>query len=116
MKAYVARDFGRIVGAYWAPEDAGVFGAGEVAHAFVGLDGSATEYLYSVETTYPRGRAVTRRFRSGQRPFENAAAVRACQELILAAMQADQREAAARASHNNGPRDEWGNLISDMED
>ena len=32
MKAFVARDFGRIVGAYWAPANSG-FGYAEAAEA-----------------------------------------------------------------------------------
>ena len=110
MKAFIARDFGRVVGAWWAPEESGTLGAGEVATAFLGLDGKAVEYTYTEFPRYDkRGRQYTVRERTGKRPLEDAEIISALQAAIVAAMQADQREADARAAYQSAPRDEWGN-------
>ena len=129
MKAFVARDFGRIVGAYWAPANSG-FGYAEAAEAALDLAGVARVFAWrDIKRANPHARhpsemwVVIGRAHTGSTAEEVERgktldpAIRAeLEAAIIAAMQQDHREAAARAAYDNGPHDEWGNLVADMED
>lgn len=129
MRAFVSRDFGRICGAYWAPANSG-FGYADAAEAALDADGVARVFAWRDITRLNRyanggrgGFEVIGREHTGSTAEEVERgktldpSIRAeLEAAIIAAMQQDQRDAVARAAYNSGPRDQWGNLISDMEE
>ena len=124
MKVFLSRDFGRVVGAYWAPANSGL-GYADAAEAALDLAGTARVFAWREVTQFSvaYGLRVIGREHTGSLAAEIERgktldpAIRAeLEAAIIAAMQTDQRAAAARAAYNNGPRDEWGNLLSDVED
>lgn len=104
MKAYIDREHGKIVGAYWAPESAG-FGFASKAAAFLGVDGKAKTMHW--QTRQWKGQSES--YISHTSPGIDDSIRK---ELESAIMQ-ELAVLAACENRQDGPRDAYGNLNAD---
>lgn len=117
MKAFVHRDYGRIVGAYWAPENSG-FSYPQTAEAFLSVDGRGLVFGWRDVTRLDRhangGRGalvvIGREHTGNLQPSVDGAAM--IDQTIRKALQ-DALDAAILASkptHIPPTGDDWGNI------